>query len=620
MQGSQRRPHALRRWLAWLLPGLLVACGGQSCTSCSGPQPVVQTPDELLLPTATHVRVTQHGFDVVAQNLVSLLKALLGAGPNGVAVLDVAQLLGPQPLQFSGGLGIFQGKATLRDLILTLDLQALKIQLVEGSQPARIRVAFDHAKIGIVQGVVAGQTSVAGITSDAACHVHNGLGGTHLATMSGQLDLVLGVDAQGKLAVKAEVQQPMLHEVGFSLSKDCGLSECSDKVLLEPACLECELCATGKLASDATSALKNLLGPLLDQALELLGNLLIQQVLSKNLNGKPLDLELPLDLRGLLQQAAPPLAAISGEPAGTLRLRGRPSPQAFRVVQGALEARLDAGVFAKSHPCVSATGSDTATWFAQLPRVPAPALPLSMVKVAANGQVTNQAVDVGVLLATPVIEEAVWATLRSGLLCAQVDSAQLHALSGGQLLLTAGTLDLAMPGAAQLAGSMAALRIAVHPSARPQDGPRVLLSDEVTATALTLQLPDFTMAIEAQVRGRWLTLAELQTDVKAVASIGVAGDKLQLEVRNVSVSQLTVVGEALAPAANWQALVPAVTQLALSLLLAQPLQFDVDLQQAIQQVLALPLQAELIGVRASGGGDWLLVGIGLGNASPKGGP
>ncbi len=609
-----------RRWLACLLPALLVACGGQSCTSCSGPLAPPKTPAALLLPAAAQLRVTQHGVDTVAKNLVALLQALGGAGAGGVAVLDVKKLLGPQPLQFSGGLGIFQGKASLRDLVLTLDLQALQIQLVEGSQPARIRVAFDHAQVGVVQGILAGQAAVAGITSDAACHLHNGLGGTHLATMSGQLDLVLGVDSQGKLAVQAEVQQPQLHEVGFSLSKDCGLPECTDKVLVEPACLECELCATGKLASDATAALKNLLGPLLDQLLELLGNLLIQQVLVKDLNGKPLDIEVPLDLRGLLLQVAPPLGELAAVPGSPLLLRGRPSPQAFSVQQGALQARLDAAVFAAAHPCVAAAGSDATPWFAQQPQGPPPPLPATMTKLSADGQPEQRPVDIGVLLSKGVLEEAVWATLRSGLLCARVDSRTLYALSGGQLLVTAAALDLAMPGAARLAGAMAPLRVALHPSARPDDAPRVGLAEEGTATALTLRLRDLGVGIEARVRGRWLTLAELRADVEAKVALQVTGKAITVQVQQVAVPQVQLVGEPLAPAANWPALVPAVTQLALTLLLAQPLQVDVDVQAALQQVLTLPFQAELVGLRSAGQGGWLQIGIGLDPPPSKGAP
>jgi hypothetical protein len=100
----------------------------------------------------------------------------------------------------------------------------------------------------------------------------------------------------------------------------------------------------------------------------------------------------------------------------------------------------------------------------------------------------------------------------------------------------------------------------------------------------------------------------------------VTGKAITVQVQQVAVPQVQLVGEPLAPAANWPALVPAVTQLALTLLLAQPLQVDVDVQAALQQVLTLPFQAELVGLRSAGQGGWLQIGIGLDPPPSKGAP
>lgn len=601
--------------LAALLPCLLVACGGQSCSGCDGPLTQPTTPDQLMLPQATQVRMTQHGFDVVAANMVGLLKAVLGAGAGGQAVIDVAKLLGPQPLQFSGGFGLFQGKAGARDLVLTLDLASLTIELVEGSSPARMRIGFDHAQVGVIQGVVYGESSFAGISSDAACHLKNGLQAgspkAHLATVSGQLDLVLGVDAGGKLAVTVQVQKPVIHEIGFALAKDCGLQECKDQVLLESACLECELCATGKLASDAAATLKDALGPILTQIMELAGNLLVKQVLTETINGKPLNLEIPLDAKALLAQAAPPLAGLLGDPAGVLKLRGRPSPQAFVVQDKALQMRLDAGIFAPAHPCAIEPGLDATAVFGQLPSGPPPPLPAQMTAWDAKGIGTPTAVDLALLLRRTALDEAVWAVLRSGLLCTAVDTSQLYQLSGGKLLVTVGVLDLALPGVRQLASTGAPLRIAVTPRAKPQDAPWVGLAQEATATAVKLQLRGLQIAVEARVRERWLTLVELEIDADVTAGLQVLGQQLVLSVRTVDIARLAVIGDPVAPSADWAALAPTVAKVAVSLLLAQPLRFDIDVQAALQQVIQLPMAADLVGVQAAGQGDWLLLGVTL---------
>lgn len=614
----------LKRWGALLLPLALVACGGQSCSGCDGPLTKPQTPDQLLIKQATQVRITQHGFDVIAANLVALLKALLGAGPGGQAQIDVAKLLGPQPLKFSSGFGLFKGSAGARNLVLTLDLASLKIDLVEGSNPARVRIGFEKAQIGVVQGVVFGATSFAGLESDAACHLKNGLQTgspqARLATVSGAMDLVLGVDAGGKLQVQVQVQKPVIHEIGFTLGKDCGLTECTDKVLLESACLECELCATGKLASDAASVLKDALGPLLTQVMELAGNLLVQQVLASTINGKPLDIEIPLDVRDLVAQAAPPLAELLGEPAGPLRLRGRPAPQAFVVQDLALQARLDAAVFAPAHPCAVEPGLDATAVFALLPSGPPPPLPAQMLAFAQDGSQVQRPVDIALLLRRTAVDEAVWSLLRSGLLCMAVDTQALYQVSGGKLLVTAGVLDLALPGVRQLAASGAALgatgagaplRIAVTPRARPQDAPWVSLAQEASETAVTVRLGGLQVAVEARVRERWLTLVELAIDAHVEAGLQVLGPQIKLQVRKIDIASLQVVGDPVAPHADWAALAPTVAQVAVSLLLSQPLKFDVDVQAALQQVLNLPIGAELVGLQAAPGGDWLLLGLAL---------
>ncbi len=616
-----RGARGRRQALHLLLATMLIGCGGQSCNGCSAAPAKPKTPPELVTPEVVHARITQHGFDLIAVNLVQLLQAVLG-GSNGVAVIEIAKLLGPQPLQFSGGLGLFNGKAGARDLVLTFDLKSAQVTLVDGSSPARIRIAFDHARLGVQKGVVFGSASVVGFDSDAACHLKNGLGGgtamPHLATFSGTLDLVLGVDAAGKLQVGVQVSKPVLHDIGFALAKDCALAECTDQFLLEAPCLECELCATGQLASDAVAAAKDLLGPLLTQVLELAGNLLIKQVLAGTLNGKPLDLEIPIDLQSVLASASPLLAGLVGQPQGPLLVRTRPSPQAFSVQDKALLARLDAAVFAAASPCAVEPGLDATTVFAKLPQGAPPPLPAAVAVQMPGGIGPVKPVDIGVLLGPRALQEAGWSVLRGGLLCIAVDSAVLYGASGGKLLVTAGALDLALPGLGQLARAAAPIRIAVRPNAQPEGVPYLELQQETTATVVTLHLRRLGIGIEAFAHGRWLTVVELQADANLVASVAVVGPQVALQVRSLAVLKVEVVGDPIAPGANWQQLAPAVAQLAVSLLFAQPLAFDVDMQAMLAQVLKLPISAELLSIQAIGSQpQWLMLAIGLHQAGAK---
>jgi len=628
MSGDARRRFGSRlatRLFVWTLPLLAMACGGQGCSACSATPPTPQVPEALMLPSSAQARVTQHGFDVIASEIVALMKLLFGSSPSGAAQIDVGKLLGKQSMSLGGGLGLFKGQASVRDLILTLDMAALKVQLVEGSKPARVRVAIDHADLGVVQGVVAGGVTFLGISSDAACHLLDGIDvgkpTERLATVSATIDLVLGVDAKGKLAVKAQVSNPVIHDVGFALKKDCGLDECTDKLLAEDPCLECGICAAGSITSDALNGLKDFLGPLLGDILALVANGLVDQLLAAGINGKPLDVELPVDVRTLLASQSPQLAGLLG-PAAPLRIRARPAPGAFLVHQGALHSRFDAGAFAKSSGCVAVVGADDSAAFAKLPQGPAPPLPAVMTAWLAEGRGQDKALDVGLLLAAGVLEESVWSLLRSGLFCIAVDSATVHQLSGGRLLLTAAAVDLVLPGLRQITASAAPIRVAVSPSADPADAPRLTLAQKTGGkVGVGMSLTAFEVRVEVAVTGRWLTVIELASDAEVALDLHLdASGKLSLAVDSVSATNVLVKQSKLFPDSGIEQIVPAAVEVGVSMLLANPLSFDLPLNDLLGQALALPIAIEPIGVEVGGlQQDWLILGAGL-SKTAKGAP
>ena len=587
--------------------------------------PPQQTPAALVLPGAVQLRLTQHGFDVIAAHIVGLMKAVLGSNADGVAVLNPAKLLGMQQITFATGLGLFSGKASVRDLILTLDLKSLQVTLVDPSNPARIRVALDHARVGVDQGIVSGSANFAGISSDAACHLVNGLDvgqpTAHMLTVSANIDLTLAVDAAGKLAVKVAVDQPVLHDVGFGLTKDCALQECTDQVLFEDPCLECNLCATGQLASDALGAFKAAFQPILSDMLTLFGNLLIPQLLAASINGRPLDLEMPLDLKAILAPASPQLVSLLG-PSGPLYLRGQPAPDAFEVKNQGLEMHFAGATFAKADPCVAQAGADDTPVFAQMKVSSPPQLPATMVHLAADGTPTLQSIDLALQLHHGLVEEALWSVQRSGMMCISLDSRDLWTLSGGRLLLPVAVADLALPGIRQLAKDNAAIRVETMPSARPEDVPEVTLHPTAEGGVhIDAAIHSFEIRVAVQVRGRWLTILELQADIALGVDAAIHGDQLLITVTKVQPGAIVVTEQSLLPHADVSGLLPVVAQAAVALLFAKPLAFGMDIQSVLGQVLALPVNAKVIGLQAVGGGDWLSLGVTLDdpNSSPGGG-
>lgn len=609
--------QARRRLLVWLLPLAVGACGGNGCSGCSEIVPKPKTPPALLIERGVQVRLTQKGFDVIGDNLVALLKTLFGATAGGAAKIDVDQLLPGAPLSISGGLGLFSGKASVRNLVLSLDLANLDIFLVPNSSPARVRIAIDKAKMGVLQGVVAGKASFLGISSDAACHLLNGVDvgkpTERMATVSATIDLVLGVDKGGKLDIKAEVTDPILHDIGFATKKDCKLAECTDQVLLEDACLECEICATGQLTSDVVVAMKGFLQPILSDLLQLVTNLLIKAIVEPSLNGKPLDVELSIDLKALVAGASPQLGALLGD-ANRIAVRARPSPDAFVVVDKGLNSRLDAAVFAKAAGCVVDPGPDDAAVFAKLPQQAAPPLPLTMTLPAANGTHVEKGIEAGAMLSRGVIEEALWSTLRSGLLCTSVDAESLYALSGDKIVLVAGLMDLALPGLRQIAPPNAPLRMTVGPSAAVADVPRAKIqSDGQGGVLLHAGMNGLGLRVEAAMSDRWITLLELRADAVAVLALRIdAGGKLVAEIIDVQIPKLDVASSPLFAEAKMELIAGPIAELGLSVLLSEPMTFDVDVNALLASALKLPIHAGLVGIQAGGSAnDWLIIGLSL---------
>lgn len=612
-------PHSValrwRRWLTiWLLPLATVACGGKGCVGCSVQTPTVTVADPLMLPAAAQFRLTQNGFDVIAAEMVALLKLLFGSDANGAAEIDVSKLLGKTELTIGGGLGLFKGKASVRDLVLTLDLAALQVKLVEGSSPARVQISIDQADLGVTKGVVAGGVTFLGMSSDAACHLLDGVDvGTakeRMATVSATIDLILGVDPKGNLDVSVKVSDPVLHDVGFDLAKDCALKECTDQLLFEDPCMECGICNAGSITSAAVQGLKDFLGPVLGDILALMANGLVDALLKAGINGKPLDLELAVPLNDLMAKASPTLAALLGA-ATPLRARVRPAPGAFSVNKGALDGRFDLGMLAAAAGCVAAAGADDSAVFAKLKQGPPPELPATMAVWDNGTRLPDAPVDLGVLVAGSALEEGLWAILRSGLLCIGVDSTAVHQLSGGRLLLSAAAVDLMLPGLRQITSPAAPLRIAVAPSADPVHAPAVAL--EVLnegKIGLGLQLRDFEVRIEVAVRGRWLTVVELAADAQIALTTALDPQgQLALTLQQVQVTQVTVAHNPLFPDSGIEDIVPAAAQVGVSLLMAQPLAFELPLQELLSQALAVPLTVEAVGLQVGGADDdWLMLG------------
>jgi len=601
-----------RAWLLGAAAAALLGCdfgvgdSGGGCAKIS--QDDYELPVKRLIPGAVAARVTQSGLDFITARVRELVLAFFDADANGRAVVPLAALgLG----DISTSLGPFD--ARVRDLVVTLDLAGLEVRLVPGSSPARIEVTVTDADVGLVDGTVAGGIDGFLFSGDAACALSNGAGG-RVALLSMTLVLELATDAAGNLAVRVLPSSFDLQEIGLTLTTDCDRAECLDG--LSPGddreCLECEtICPVIDLGAELATLLQDSFDDLFDGLLDLLADDLANLVLDDLLNGRPLAVEGELPLAELLGASLGWMR--TARPLGVL---ARPAGEAFRVTgAGAtlgLDVVLDAGLDASPvHPCAGDIGVDR-TWTAG----PRPTFD----GFAQDGAGVLVPYDVGLGVSMAIINEALWALWKSGTLCIDATTEDLVTLSGGRLLVSAGTLDLLLPGVAGIAGPDAPVRVAV----RPRLSERVQAGDVVTLAPdgrLAVHIAEATIDVEALVGDAWMRMLGLRTGlVLSLALVPEPEGKLGVSVSGVALEGLTLPDNDLFEGLRLDVITPFVVDLVLQFLADRPLSFDLGLS-GLGAALGVPLEPVIVGVGAAGaGGDWLAIYVDLtdpSGASPR---
>ena len=132
----------------------------------------------------------------------------------------------------------------------------------------------------------------------------------------------------------------------------------------------------------------------------------------------------------------------------------------------------------------------------------------------------------------------------------------------------------------------------------------------------------FEVRIEVAVRGRWLTVVELAADARvALVTALTTQGQLALSLQQVEVTKVTVAHSPLFPDSGIEDIAPAAAQVGVSLLMAQPLAFELPLQELLSQALALPLSIDAVGLQVGGAeNDWLVLGARMDPLSTGGAP
>jgi hypothetical protein len=606
------------------LPLGLIACGfvaascdfgiGGATDGCASvKQGNYDFPVKRVVDGALAVRATQTGLDAITLHVRELVLGFFDADANGRALIPLSSLgIG----SFYTSLGPFD--ANVRDLVVAVDFSALQVRLVPGSSPARLEISIENAVVSLADGAVSGAIDAFLFTGNAACRLADGPNG-HTALLSMRLALELDSDSFGVVQVRVLPSTFDLQDLAISIETDCSLYECLDGLTPpdDGECFECEtICPVVDLGAALASLVRSLFDGLIDQLLNLLADEIANLVLDQALNGKPLAIEGTLDLASML---GPLLSWMqSAKPLGIL---ARPADEGFKVTGSGgalgLDVVLDAGLDSTGtpHPCVGTTGED--------PHYEAAVRPI-LTGYAQLADGTSVPYDVAFAVSDAIVNEAIWALWKSGTLCIDASTDDLATLTSGRLLVTAGTLDLLLPGLAGIAGKDAPIRISILPKLQHTPNPIAfgpLGSGAAGSPTLTITLAESEVALEALVGDAWLRLITFRADLVLGADVApvlpLSQGKLEIRVAKVEVANLAAPSNAIFKEAHLDLIAPFVVDLALGFLADQPITIDLGTKQ-LGAALGIPIAPV---VKALGPADearrWLGVYLGLEYVPPE---
>lgn len=559
--------------------------------------PAFESTPENTVAGATHVALTAAGTDFLISQRELLAGLLLDVDADGQVRLDLPQVdFGDA----GGGLGV-----GVRDLAVGFDLRRVQLDMQILSDPTRIRLTVDQARLRIIDGVV--WVTVGG---DAACRLGNGLAvGTPDAALveaDFAIDVQPRIDADGRLQMQVDVLPFDIRQLDFELVYDATLPECADGA----SAAECRLaCGAGDLAIEIGEALYDAFAAQINTLLQPVVQAIVAGLVDA-FTATPLAIEGEVHPR-VLADLLP--TAIDAHPIG---LRAAPSPDGFVVRSAGADGdgiglTADIGLDAVDHPCVPAV--DPAPPFVA---GPAPAL--------TGYDHTGQPYHLGLALSAAIVNRAAWVAYRGGALCAALTSDELEALLG-QRIDTA-SLALLLPGVAELAQGPRPVRVAFDPAFTPADLPLATffaVDDDggIPQAGIALRLPRLGLSFYALIEERWTRLFAAEVSVAVDVIVQATPDnRLAIAIGQPRLEGLQQTYNELLSGANLPDLLDLVTDLLTSAILQDGLAIDLGLDGLVEQISGLPLNARIAALRVDGvEDDFLSVLIRLGLAAPGAG-
>jgi hypothetical protein len=589
----------MNRFLPLLL-ALFSACslgaGGDGCVRVH--QGDYTFPLKQVVKGAVKVRISQQGIDRLASKTKELLLGFFDADENGHAIIPLSELgLG----ELTTDLGPFEGK--FRDVTLTLNLDALVVEIVEGAYPPRLRITVKNAEVGLLGGELVGTAEAGLFEGNAACLLGNGPSGK-VALLSFELLFDLVVAADGTLDLSIKSTDVDLQDIDLSVTTDCSISECLDGETppSDAECSECEaLCDTVELVASLSSQFQGVFDQLIDELVSVLGDELSNVLADTLLNGKPFAVEGELDVGTLLGQVIDYLKG-----AQPLGLVVRPAGDGFESVSepAGVEMLLDAGVTSMGlHECASADPADAVFTAKAAPKFP---------NNATKKDGTKVPYELGLTLSDAIVNETLWAAWRSGVLCLGITSSDLLTLTGGSLDLRASHLELLFPGLGSIVPAESPVRVSLSPGFSASDPPAITFGDGQEQSTITLPLPQLRVAIDVMVDGHPIQLIALQAGVTMGLSVETLGEaKLGLRVDTVDIDSISVIGNGFFGHAELDTIVELVVDLGVTVLEKTLGPIELDAGSLVSGLLDESLSLSVLQMADLGETGWLTMLFGL---------
>ncbi len=498
-------------------------------------------------------------------------------------------------------LGPFVADVGAREVHVCIDLAALAVELVAGSDPAQIRLSVAHAKMAFQQpAVVFGKADILLTQPDAACVIDNQLGLEaipYAADISFVVLATLAVDEDAGFSLQTDTESLTIHDIGVTVAQDCGLEECADANPgnIGDPCLECAICDSANFGTDLFEFLNDLLGESFDLVLAELLDLLSGPLLDELLNGRPLDIAAAISLHNTLGSVTE-----SARTARDLGVLIRPAPGGFAVTgdgaQSGLELRLMGGAAAAEiHPCVGEIGT--------LPEFSPGPFP-QFTSILPDGT----PYDVGIGISEAFLNQAIWSLYETGALCLALTTREIADLTASLITIRAGLIDLLLPGVAAMAGRTASIRLVLAPTLAAEDFPVVEVSPADSDAVLRLSFARFEVGLEAFVDTDYMRLMTITSGIEADLTLtpAAAGPGFDLTVLRLELGAMTVSDHSAFSAARPDEIVALAVEVLVQVLGAGPLALPIDPGEIAALLGPTPLTADLVGLDAIGPQlDWL---------------